>query len=99
MDVSINLISLGSTQGWQCECHTKIHKTGEITRYDLLAIVAHREGVLQDAIERTIYLIQRLPKNSSVSRIEVELSRLQGTARELARRVLREAGMLSQAAS
>lgn len=55
LDVRVNLLSL-------CRlCHQKFHD-GNILRCDLLAIVAQREGRLQDEIEREIYALRRAPK-------------------------------------
>lgn len=52
LDVAINLISLCRV------CHGLVH-AGEITREDLLAIVATREGVSQDWIVTEIYRLRR----------------------------------------
>lgn len=57
LDVAINLIALCR------ECHTLVHG-GFILRRCLLAIVAQREGRLQDDIEAEIMLLRRLPKGS-----------------------------------
>jgi hypothetical protein len=55
LDVAINLIAL-------CPfCHSDFHN-GHIARYDLLAIVAKREGKLQDEIVTEIYRLLRTPK-------------------------------------
>lgn len=44
LDIRINLIALGSSQGFQCPCHHLIH-TGKIKREDVLRVVARREGL------------------------------------------------------
>jgi hypothetical protein len=61
LDVRINLIALGSSAAFQCQCHTEVH-AGTISRADLLLIVAQREGVLQGEIETEIYRLRREPK-------------------------------------
>ena len=58
LDVRINLVSLCRT------CHGEVHG-GRIMRRDLLAIVAAREGMLQDDVEREIYRLRRLPKGAT----------------------------------
>jgi hypothetical protein len=55
LDVPINLIALCR------QCHNQVH-AGVIRRDDLLAIVALREGMLQDDIEAEINRLKRSPK-------------------------------------
>jgi hypothetical protein len=55
LDVAINLTALCAI------CHRMVHD-GHIARFDLLAIVAVREGMMQDKIEEEIYRLQRLKK-------------------------------------
>ncbi len=43
------------------ECHNNAH-LGYITRYDFLAVVSTRERETQDAIEREIFRLRRLPQ-------------------------------------
>jgi hypothetical protein len=59
LDVRENLIPLGGP--WDCNCHGEVH-AGRIQRFDLLAVVAAREHTTQDAIEREIFRLRRLPK-------------------------------------
>ncbi len=56
LDIRINLIGL-------CvECHHAVHNTGEITRFDLLAVVAVRERWNQDAIVAEVHRLRRCDK-------------------------------------
>lgn len=55
LDVRVNLVALCRV------CHTLTH-AGEIARYDLLAIIAVREGMLQDKIEEEVWRLRRLKK-------------------------------------
>jgi hypothetical protein len=57
LDLRINLIGLCR------ECHNDVH-LGHIARFDLLAVVAAREGMSQDVIEAEIYRLRRLPKEA-----------------------------------
>ena len=59
LDIRINLISLGAT--FECNCHDEVH-LGGILRDDLLAVVAQREGQLQDNIRLEILRLRRAPK-------------------------------------
>lgn len=52
LDVRINLATLCRA------CHNRVH-AGQIMRADLLAIVAQREGWLQDEITEAIHLLRR----------------------------------------
>jgi hypothetical protein len=56
LDVPINLIALCRA------CHDEFHD-GKIARFDLLAMVAQRENVLQGEIESVYWFIQRIPKH------------------------------------
>lgn len=61
LDVRINLIALGSSRLFACQCHQEIH-AGRVSREDLLLIVSAREGLLQHQIEEQIYAMRRAPK-------------------------------------
>lgn len=54
-------------------CHQLVHQ-GQILRIDLWAIVAAREGVLQEAIERELWSILRLPRSDYSSPTPAEKS-------------------------
>lgn len=61
LDVAINLVSLCAAFAGGDNCHAAYHN-GDIARYDLLAIVAYREGRLQHEIEAEIWRLRRLDK-------------------------------------
>jgi hypothetical protein len=63
LDIRINLIALGSTYFWQCECHRLAH-AGTISREALLAIVAVREGRTPEQITEEIWRLRRKAKQS-----------------------------------
>lgn len=49
-------------------CHTNNHAGHEPTHYDLLAIVAAREGILQSMIEHLVFSIRRARKTLTIRR-------------------------------
>ncbi len=53
LDIRINLMALGSSQAFQCDCHTRIHN-GKVSKAKLLEIVAKREGTTPEAIKAEI---------------------------------------------
>lgn len=59
LDIRINLVGLGGPG--ECDCHGSSHRGDAPTQIDLLAIVAQREGRLQDDIEDEIHLLRRSP--------------------------------------
>ncbi len=59
MDVRINLISLCAEFSGGAHCHTLVH-VGRIGREKLLAVVARREGLSVDALERELHRLRRL---------------------------------------
>lgn len=62
LDVSFNLIGLGSPQGaFRCVCHGLIH-AGSISREEVLTVIAAREGMSIEDIESQVYLLRRAPK-------------------------------------
>lgn len=60
LDIPINLISLGPW--YSCQCHA-LAQANQITRDDLLALVAAREGLLQDQIVDEINRLRRTPRH------------------------------------
>lgn len=65
LDIRINLIALGLGPWaglYTCTCHVEHHAGRDPTQRDLLAVVAAREGELQDDIERAVRIIQNLDK-------------------------------------
>lgn len=93
LDVRFNLISLGSTRAFQCECHTLHHAGERPIQCDLAAKVAEREKTTQDAIEEALYAIRRLPNRSPDRLIRAELDGLPAEARRLVSQVLRSKGI------
>lgn len=69
LDLRINLVALGSSRDFGCDCHTQTH-AGRITRADLLAVVARRERCLQDEIEAVVWLLQRTPNGTKPEPLE-----------------------------
>ena len=69
LDVQFNLIAVGSSQLFQCDCHTRM-ESGEIYRGDVLAKIAALNGLLQDPLERAIYLLVRLDKSTPLLEAE-----------------------------
>lgn len=69
LDIAINLIALD----WKC--HGMVH-SGHIQRHDLLAIVAARHGVTQDAIKAIIRDLRHLDKNAPHSEVNAILVRV-----------------------
>lgn len=90
LDVRINLIGLGSTLAFECQCHRMV-EDGNIERFAMLAVIAARERVLQADIEAVLWLLARLPKAATTARVEAELVRLNDSERALATRTLAEA--------
>ena len=61
LDVRINLVAICATFSGGDNCHARAH-SGEITRSELLEIVAAREQTTVEEIEATIHLMRRTPK-------------------------------------
>ena len=56
------------------ECHNDHHQGQRPLPCDLLLMVAHREGVLQEDVERELYRILQLPRSSYSSPMLAEKS-------------------------
>jgi hypothetical protein len=93
-DIRINLISVGPEFG--CVCHEDAQRY-RLSRCDVEAIVAVREGTMQHHIRAVMDLLERMDKSGRRTMkgrpVADELADLDGGARDLARRVLREAGV------
>ncbi len=87
----INMVSLGSTLDWQCECHSRIH-LGRIPRVQVLEKISAREHQRPEDVEDVLNLFRRLIRPTRFQ-LEVGLSDLGDRARVLAQRELREAGL------
>jgi hypothetical protein len=66
------------------------HNGREITKSDLLAVIAAREECLQDEIEVVVWLLLRLPKDATDERVKRELSGWNDGERRLWARVWSE---------
>ncbi len=61
LTVRINLISLGSTPGFQCACHSLAH-AGKVSKYVIRELVAMREGVSVEDIVAVMEFFRRMNK-------------------------------------
>ena len=61
IDVRWNLVALGSSKDFCCPCHTKIH-AAEISREQVLAVIATREGVTPQQIVAELNRLRNLRK-------------------------------------
>lgn len=93
LDVRINLLALGRTEMFQCFCHSDSHAGLKPTRADMLEVVAERECTTPEDIELVIYLLKRLPKAARLEQVYREYADLPTPTRQLAERVLVEAGV------
>jgi hypothetical protein len=64
LDISINLLAVGSTRHYQCQCHTLVHQ-GNISKLTVLEVIAVREQLEPEFIQETIWHLLRLPKGTS----------------------------------
>ncbi len=60
----INLVAVGHTRTYQCQCHARIH-SGEIKRDELLQIVSGRENMSVAAIIEEIHRLRALDKSGN----------------------------------
>ena len=93
-DISINLVRLGSTVNWCCQCHSNHHNGKAPTRGNLFQIVADREKCDTEDILLVIRFIQQLWKHASKYSITESLIALPEPARSIAKRELEEAGKI-----
>ena len=94
LDVRINLVAVGRS-GRFCQCHTEIHD-GNLAVNSIFQVVSAREGFEIDDILDVMYLFRRLPKDPSERALRAAIQELRTErACELARRELREAGVLT----
>ena len=91
LDVRINLLALGSTTNFKCDCHSRSHYGDGATRQQMLQIVARREMCDPDDIQAVIYLLRRLPKEWSDATVLYEARDQRKSMQELVRKTLREA--------
>lgn len=55
LDIALNLVALDPA------CHQLVH-AGKVPRQRLLEVVAEREGVLPEEVERAVWRLRRRPK-------------------------------------
>ncbi len=67
-----NICVVGSTLNFECPCHTKSHN--KPMRRKLEEAVANREGIPINWIEEMVYLVRRLPKETSLDELDRILS-------------------------
>lgn len=58
LDVRVNLVAVSAQGTFVCHCHRLFHD-GFIPRRCVLAIIALREGMTIDAVEREVYRLRR----------------------------------------
>lgn len=68
-DSRINLIALGSSQGFECPCHMKIHSEA-IDQELLLAIVGAREGLGRSDVRKILFCLARCTKDTTLEELE-----------------------------
>lgn len=94
LDIRINLISVGSTLSWECDCHSSYH-AGKIPPNRILEIVAAREKVKVDDVTTVMDLFRRLIKPTQSQLVKAVNELAQESARKLAFREIDEAGILA----
>lgn len=87
LDIRINLNALGSTIDKQCDCHIRHHAGNEPTYYDLLTIIAQREGVLQDDIEEAVEFLRNISRKD-LATVQSRIAQLSAGAQKLAKEAL-----------
>lgn len=89
IDIPANLVRLGMDALRDCDCHKRHHDGHEPTHHDLLALAAADNDCLQGDIESLVYLIRRLPKETTAERFVLAAeAELNLSARALALRQL-----------
>lgn len=93
LDIRINLIRVGSTPNFECQCHNNVDtKTGQEACW---RVIAARENTTVNAIQDACYMILNLDKDASFDRILLKLAQLEDfKAYRLASRALIVAGVL-----
>ena len=92
LDIRLNILSVGSTPAFECECHTRIDtKAGQERCW---RIISEREGVPVETIREVCSFILNLDKDSSPERIQAALADLSVLGGHFAEAALMEAGKL-----
>jgi len=92
IDIRINMIPLGSTRAFQCDCHAKVH-SGRVSANQVLERIAARERVRPEDIVAVMDFLIRLVKPSK-AQLLLRREELPGGAKQLAVRELEEAKRL-----
>ena len=92
LDVSLNLLSLGSAM--DCGCHTAFHN-GCLPRSDLVAMISQREELLfsEDELRNLVYLFARAPKDATAGWFAGQTLDWTAGERLLVARTLKEVGL------
>lgn len=72
-DVDVNLVALGSTPQWECECHRDVH-SGKIGKETLIEIIAKRHNTTPDTIAQANYALVALDKEGSDASLKRHVS-------------------------
>lgn len=86
LDVRCNLIRVGSSRHFQCQCHSLIDTKEGYRR--CLEVSAKREGCKPEEIEAVLYFILNLDKQASKVRIVEQLVKLPEAVRRIVEREL-----------
>ena len=90
LDVSINLVALGSTPRFACPCHREHHQGRTPLKCDLMRLTAKREKTTHNAVERVLTWLRNLPKGSSDERARRGICLMPLDTAELAERIWAE---------
>lgn len=91
LDIPHNLIRLGMP--FQCPCHDAFHKAAKIKRDDFLAVVAKRERVTVEVIERVVYALRFLPRSPAGWQIREAVGPLCEASRRVVEGILKGEGL------
>lgn len=90
LDVPCNLLSLG--KAFECGCHREVHD-GKIARAAFLSVVARRERVTVEVIERVVYCLRFLTRSPAGWQIREAVGQLCEASRRVVEGVLRQQGL------
>jgi len=92
LDILANILSVGSTQGFECHCHSRIDTASGKNR--CLMLIAQREGCSVDDVETVTRFILALDKDASKERIESEIAELPFNVGKMVESALKSGGKL-----
>ena len=90
LDIRLNLVALG--KAFQCGCHREFHD-GKIKREAFVSVVARRERVTVEVIERVVYALRFLPRAPAGWQIREAVGQLCEGSRRVVEGVLRQQGL------